>query len=149
LFIATKADLDLAQQRHEVQPDIYCQKLGLNIPSLSTTNSTGSNNFSGPISISIKYNQTADLYSVICSIALDPRGAIIGENDRSALSYANSRGRFLLYVGVVLLGGSVAVYSIRSISPGLNLSLGKWKESLSGSGNEGGSSWLNWLRSSM
>lgn len=32
LFIATKSDLDLAQQRHEVQPDVYCRRLGLPAP---------------------------------------------------------------------------------------------------------------------
>ncbi|KAF5372263.1 hypothetical protein D9757_009626 [Collybiopsis confluens] len=32
LFVATKSDLDLAQQRHEVQPDVYCRRLGLQVP---------------------------------------------------------------------------------------------------------------------
>ena len=32
LFVATKSDLDLAQQRHEVQPDVYCRRLGLSAP---------------------------------------------------------------------------------------------------------------------
>lgn len=29
LVVANKADLDEAQQRHEVQPDVYCRKLGI------------------------------------------------------------------------------------------------------------------------
>lgn len=32
LFVATKSDLDLAQQRHEVQPDVYTKRLGLQVP---------------------------------------------------------------------------------------------------------------------
>ncbi|WVO22785.1 mitochondrial Rho GTPase 1 [Cryptococcus decagattii] len=32
IFVATKSDLDLAQQRHEVQPDVYCRRLGLQAP---------------------------------------------------------------------------------------------------------------------
>jgi Ras family protein T1 len=32
IFVATKSDLDLAQQRHEVQPDVYCRRLGLPAP---------------------------------------------------------------------------------------------------------------------
>lgn len=169
LFVATKADLDLAQQRHEVQPDVYCQKLGLNIPSLINSTSTNSihningsnNNFSGPLSISVKFNQTADLYHIICSIALDPRGSVPFGNDRS-LSYSNSRSRFLFYVGIVLLGGGVAFYSFKVISPGtggLGLGLGKWKDAFGNynyaatggenTSNAGGSKWLSWLKSGM
>lgn len=32
IFVATKSDLDLAQQRHEVQPDVYSRRLGLPAP---------------------------------------------------------------------------------------------------------------------
>lgn len=32
VFVATKSDLDLAQQRHEVQPDVYARRLGLPVP---------------------------------------------------------------------------------------------------------------------
>lgn len=32
IFVATKFDLDLAQQRHEVQPDVYCRRLNLPAP---------------------------------------------------------------------------------------------------------------------
>ncbi|WFD34054.1 ERMES complex Ca(2+)-binding regulatory GTPase gem1 [Malassezia cuniculi] len=66
LFVATKSDLDLAQQRHEVQPDVYCRKLGLRIPRIG----------SGPLSVSVQLNQVAELYSIILSIATDPRGAV-------------------------------------------------------------------------
>ncbi|KAF8133770.1 EF hand associated-domain-containing protein, partial [Boletus edulis] len=56
LFVATKSDLDLAQQRHEVQPDVYCRRLGLQVP----------------VAVSIKTGQTADVFHVMCSIAVNP-----------------------------------------------------------------------------
>jgi Ras family protein T1 len=40
IFVATKSDLDLAQQRHEVQPDVYCRRLGLPAP-LSVSAASG------------------------------------------------------------------------------------------------------------
>ena len=71
LFVATKSDLDLAQQvsdqaeksplltddqRHEVQPDVYCRRLGLQVP----------------VAVSVKKNQMADVFHVICGIAIRP-----------------------------------------------------------------------------
>lgn len=80
LFVATKSDLDLAQQvhsllflhpiyllsqnrelthrkqRHEVQPDVYCRRLGLQVP----------------VAVSVKTGQTADVFHAICSIAMHP-----------------------------------------------------------------------------
>lgn len=56
VFVSTKSDLDLAQQRHEVQPDVYCRRLGLQVP----------------VAVSIKDGQTADLFHAICSVALKP-----------------------------------------------------------------------------
>nr|AOC97476.1 Rho family protein [Volvariella volvacea] len=56
LFVATKSDLDLALQRHEVQPDVYCRRLGLQVP----------------VSVSAKTGQTADVFHTICSIAMNP-----------------------------------------------------------------------------
>lgn len=72
LFVATKSDLDLAQQvrcwphfppslndhvqRHEVQPDVYCRRLGLQVP----------------VAVSVKTGQTADVFHAICSIAMNP-----------------------------------------------------------------------------
>lgn len=78
LFVATKSDLDLAMQvrhiglsparpylkislnsltqRHEVQPDVYCRRLGLQVP----------------VAVSVKTGQTADVFHSICSIALNP-----------------------------------------------------------------------------
>ena len=43
-------------QRHEVQPDVYCRRLGLQVP----------------VAVSVKEGQTADVFHAICSIALNP-----------------------------------------------------------------------------
>jgi mitochondrial Rho GTPase 1 len=56
LFVATKSDLDLAQQRHEVQPDVYCRRLFLQVP----------------VAVSVKTVQTADVFATICRVALNP-----------------------------------------------------------------------------
>lgn len=72
LFVATKSDLDLAlqvgricstadskinaNQRHEVQPDVYCRRLRLQVP----------------VSVSVKTSQMADVFHVICGIAMNP-----------------------------------------------------------------------------
>lgn len=66
LFVATKSDMDLAQQRHEVQPDVYCRKLGLAIPRLGA----------GPLNVSVRLDEVAELYPLLLSIAMDPRGAV-------------------------------------------------------------------------
>lgn len=75
IFVATKSDLDLAQQvrprspflslfaltwsspqRHEVQPDTYCRKLSLRVP----------------LALSVKRGELADLYHTIVRIAIHP-----------------------------------------------------------------------------
>lgn len=72
LFVATKSDLDLAlqvsslelcapkltlpEQRHEVQPDVYCRRLSLEVP----------------VAVSVKAGQTADVFHAICATALKP-----------------------------------------------------------------------------
>ena len=49
--------LDLTKdQRHEVQPDVYCRRLGLQVP----------------VAVSVKKNQMADVFHVICGIAIKP-----------------------------------------------------------------------------
>ncbi|KAJ3865271.1 P-loop containing nucleoside triphosphate hydrolase protein [Lentinula novae-zelandiae] len=89
LFVATKSDLDLAQQRHEVQPDVYCRRLGLQVP----------------VSVSVKTNQTADVFHAICSIAMKPLSAIPGGAERALSSSARLRMYFTL---TALLGGCTA-----------------------------------------
>lgn len=48
--------IDFGYQRHEVQPDVYCRRLGLQVP----------------VAVSVKDGQTADVFHAICSIALKP-----------------------------------------------------------------------------
>ena len=43
-------------QRHEVQPDVYCRRLGIQVP----------------VSVSVKTGQTADVFHAICSVAKHP-----------------------------------------------------------------------------
>ena len=47
---------DVSIQRHEVQPDVYCRRLGLQVP----------------VSVSVKDGHIADVFHFICSIALKP-----------------------------------------------------------------------------
>ncbi|KAH9941074.1 mitochondrial Rho 1 [Amylocystis lapponica] len=88
LFVATKSDLDLAQQRHEVQPDVYCRRLGLQVP----------------VAVSVKAGQTADVFHAICSIALNPNSAIPGGSDRALTASARLR----TYLKVCTLVGGLA-----------------------------------------
>lgn len=56
VFVATKSDLDLAQQRHEVQPDVYCRRLGL----------------PAPMAVSARLGNPTNLWLAITRVALDP-----------------------------------------------------------------------------
>ncbi|KAK7681576.1 ERMES complex Ca(2+)-binding regulatory GTPase gem1 [Cerrena zonata] len=89
LFIATKSDLDLAQQRHEVQPDVYCRKLGLAVP----------------VAVSVKTGQMADVFHAMCGIAMKPNSAIPGGADR-ALSPA---ARLRSYIKMLSLVGGFSI----------------------------------------
>ncbi|GAA6063707.1 hypothetical protein JCM10212_004434 [Sporobolomyces blumeae] len=60
LFVATKSDLDLAQQRHEVQPDTYCRKLSVRVP----------------VAVSVRRGELADLFHTIVRIAIHPLSSI-------------------------------------------------------------------------
>ncbi|KAF8740719.1 hypothetical protein AX14_007617 [Amanita brunnescens Koide BX004] len=89
LFVATKSDLDLALQRHEVQPDVYCRRLGLQVP----------------VAVSVKTGQLADVFHVICGIAMKPHSAMPGGGDRALSATARIR----MYVTLTaLLGGCTA-----------------------------------------
>ncbi|KAL8284241.1 hypothetical protein RQP46_004990 [Phenoliferia psychrophenolica] len=81
LFVATKSDLDLAQQRHEVQPDTYCRKLSLQVP----------------VAVSMKTGQTADLYHTITATAIHPLSSIPGGADRPS----NRLGYYLYAAALV------------------------------------------------
>ncbi|KAE8212381.1 hypothetical protein CF327_g3982 [Tilletia walkeri] len=51
-----------------VDPRTYCAELGLSIPAL--------HNDAGPLELSVRAGRLADVYSVLCAIALEPTGAI-------------------------------------------------------------------------
>ncbi|ETW81671.1 hypothetical protein HETIRDRAFT_36706 [Heterobasidion irregulare TC 32-1] len=86
LFVATKSDLDLAQQRHEVQPDVYCRRLSLQVP----------------VAVSVKTGQIADVFHAVCSIAIHPNSSIPGGADRALSSAARLRTYVLVSA---LVGG--------------------------------------------
>ncbi|KAL7280069.1 hypothetical protein ACG7TL_006484 [Trametes sanguinea] len=118
LFVATKSDLDLALQRHEVQPDVYCRRLSLQ----------------APIAVSVKTGQTADVFHAICRVAMNPNSAIPGGADR-ALSAA---ARLRTYITIASMMGG--------LSAGLYLVYRTFARP--GGGGQGGwtaASWLAWL----
>ncbi|KAH9936174.1 mitochondrial Rho 1 [Fomitopsis serialis] len=78
----------LAQQRHEVQPDVYCRRLGLQVP----------------VAVSVKTGQTADVFHAICSVAMNPNSAIPGGSDRAMTAAARIR----MYIKVCTLIGGAA-----------------------------------------
>ncbi|KAG8682869.1 ERMES complex Ca(2+)-binding regulatory GTPase gem1, partial [Ceratobasidium sp. 395] len=101
MFVATKSDLDLAQQRHEVQPDVYCRRLGLQ----------------GPYAVSIKNSQIANLFPEIVSTAINPLSAIPGGAERASATLA--RRKVALGLTVTLAGLMVAYRAfLRPISYG-------------------------------
>ncbi|PWN41181.1 hypothetical protein IE81DRAFT_303993 [Ceraceosorus guamensis] len=138
LFIATKADLDLAQQRHEVQPHVYCSKLGLKIPGLG--------NGAGPLNISIRTGEVADLFQVVCATALNPRGAIPGgDNSTGALGFGGTKTRWAFYFSVVLIGGGLSAWMLRGWRGNgtFNVGLGAVFRDWSKAGPPAG--WLAWI----
>ncbi|ORX38936.1 P-loop containing nucleoside triphosphate hydrolase protein [Kockovaella imperatae] len=60
IFVATKSDLDLAQQRHEVQPDVYCRRLGL----------------PAPMAVSARGGPMSNLWVAVTRVALNPTSSI-------------------------------------------------------------------------
>ncbi|PPQ63619.1 hypothetical protein CVT24_004372 [Panaeolus cyanescens] len=89
IFVATKSDLDLALQRHEVQPDVYCRRLGLQVP----------------VSVSVKTGQIADVFHQICSVAMKPNAHIPGGADRAMSASKRLRTYFAVSA---LVGGCAA-----------------------------------------
>lgn len=102
IFVATKSDLDLAQQRHEVQPDVYCRRLLLQVP----------------VAISVKTGELADVFHEICSVAVNPLSAIPGGADRS-LTVAHRVKTAITFTA--LLGSTTAMVmyfaGIRMVGP--------------------------------
>ncbi|GAA5881664.1 hypothetical protein JCM3774_005712 [Rhodotorula dairenensis] len=108
LFVATKSDLDLAQQRHEVQPDTYCRKLSIRVP----------------LAVSVKRGELADLYHTVVRIAIHPLSALPYGPDRSSasslLGMPMTRTQFYLYasasVSCVLAAGLVWYARVAAVS---------------------------------
>ncbi|KAH9924267.1 mitochondrial Rho 1 [Epithele typhae] len=119
LFVATKSDLDLALQRHEVQPDVYCRRLQLQVP----------------IAVSVKTGQIADVFHAVCKVAMNPNSAIPGGADR-ALS-ATARLRMYLKIASAVGGVSAGLYLVYRtfVRPGGTGPGGTWSAS----------QWLAWL----
>ncbi|KAI0056103.1 mitochondrial Rho 1 [Artomyces pyxidatus] len=93
LFVATKSDLDLAQQRHEVQPDVYCRRLSLQVP----------------VAVSVKTGQIADVFNAICSIAIHPNSSLPGGGgDLSSAGRLRTYFVFSAFVGGLSAGLVVA-----------------------------------------
>lgn len=199
LFLATKADLDLVQQRHEVQPEVYCSKLGLRIPP-SSGSSAGSSglgmgdlsissglggagvgfgqmNSAGPIHVSVKLNELADVFGIICTVAQDPRSAMPEGARSEGRLMGLLRNRWFIYIGLTLIGGGTAVFIVglrmplatrqkefgngwsgvgaagwSQISSSFNRAVGLSGRQATGQAGGGTSSplpnWLNWYRGS-
>jgi len=101
IFVATKSDLDLAQQRHEVQPDVYCRRLSLQVP----------------VAVSVRTNQMADVFQAICNVAMNPLSALPGGADGGVSAVGRVRTYLTIsaFLGVTL---SILAYR-RGPSPGL------------------------------
>ncbi|RSH95470.1 ERMES complex Ca(2+)-binding regulatory GTPase gem1 [Saitozyma podzolica] len=85
IFVATKSDLDLAQQRHEVQPDSYCRRLGLQ----------------APMAVSAKSGPLNNLWVAVTRVALNPTTSI-ARGPSSALSPAQR----IRMIGLITLGAT-------------------------------------------
>ncbi|KAI0004590.1 mitochondrial Rho 1 [Russula compacta] len=102
LFVATKSDLDLAQQRHEVQPDVYCRRLNLQVP----------------VAVSMKTGQIADVFQRICSVAMSPNSSIPGGPERGLSPAARLRTYIMLSALVGSLSAGVLVAYRTFLRPG-------------------------------
>ncbi|KAI5452731.1 ERMES complex Ca(2+)-binding regulatory GTPase gem1 [Naganishia albida] len=90
VFVATKSDMDLAQQRHEVQPDVYARRLGLPVP----------------MSVSVKLGPVPNLWTTVTRVALEPTTSL----PRSPSSGRLTRKTIVTYVGIAgATGGVLAV----------------------------------------
>lgn len=128
LFVATKADLDLAQQRHEVQPDVYCRKLELSQYS--------------PLHVSALEGRLGDLFGIATGIAVDPRshGAIPGGERRIAGGIVS--GKTLVILGVIgIVGGGTAYWWMKKGGDTSPIRVNP-----TGGSSSGSTSLLTWIR---
>ncbi|KAJ9122730.1 ERMES complex Ca(2+)-binding regulatory GTPase gem1 [Naganishia onofrii] len=95
VFVATKSDLDLAQQRHEVQPDVYARRLGLPVP----------------MSVSVKLGPVPNLWTTITRAALSPTTSLPRSQSQAGSGLLSlSRRSIITYIGIAgATGGVVAV----------------------------------------
>jgi len=78
----------ILSNKYEVQPDVYCRKLGLAVP----------------ICVSVKSNEMADLYNLIAGVAMNPQIAIV-QNNKDTSSFNTIK--YLKYTAVA--GGIIAI----------------------------------------
>ncbi|GAA5842220.1 hypothetical protein JCM3766R1_005068 [Sporobolomyces carnicolor] len=136
LFVATKSDLDLAQQRHEVQPDTYCRKLQIRVP----------------VSVSVKRGELADLFHTIVRIAIHPMSSIPYAPSRASstilgLSSSNTMG-LALTTGATVGAVAVAImWWMRSNAANSLVGSGSSGSLLGGSGSSSprNGGFLSWL----
>ncbi|KAF8339972.1 mitochondrial Rho GTPase [Cantharellus anzutake] len=95
MFVATKSDLDLAQQRHEVQPDVYCRRLSLQVP----------------VAVSVKTNQIADVFQAMCGVAMHPLSAMPGGPD--GIVATGLRIRSYLTMTAIISGVTLGILAYR------------------------------------
>lgn len=101
IYVSTKNDSDLVQQRYEVQPDAYCRNLGLAVP----------------ICVSVKSNEMADLYSLIAGVAMNPHIAMVQKSKDSSEFNTMKYLKYTAVAGGVL---AVAYLSYKLITRGQN-----------------------------
>ncbi|ORX81805.1 mitochondrial Rho 1 [Basidiobolus meristosporus CBS 931.73] len=107
VFVATKSDLDLVQQRYSVQPDVYARSLGLAVP----------------INVSVKQKQIADVFSILTGVALNPSVAVPGNPHESPKSSNTRRYVTLTAVATAVLAGVFIGYRyFRAQGNGLSFS---------------------------
>ncbi|KAJ3223966.1 ERMES complex Ca(2+)-binding regulatory GTPase gem1 [Clydaea vesicula] len=56
VFVASKSDCDLVQQRYDSQPDEFCREIGISVP----------------ISVSIKEKINLDIFNLLVGVAIEP-----------------------------------------------------------------------------
>ncbi|KAI9636558.1 P-loop containing nucleoside triphosphate hydrolase protein [Dioszegia hungarica] len=88
VFVATKSDLDLAQQRHEVQPDVYCRRLGL----------------PAPMAVSAGLGNPVNLWMGITRVALNPTTSI-SKRPSSTLTPAQR----IRLIGAIAVGSTTVI----------------------------------------
>ncbi|CAG8515241.1 11064_t:CDS:10 [Ambispora gerdemannii] len=107
VFVATKSDSDLVQQRHEVQPDVYCRTLSLSVP----------------ISVSVRLQQIADLWNLMTGYAMNPATATPGGivDAKHGTSRVKRYLTFTALTGVFLGAAFLGISNVESKSTRKNM----------------------------